>query len=183
MEPFDSLISLKLEKLSPSEEKIVDEVWDHKKDFIQWPIEAALLWEGCVRVRYHKYPNEIKKKLRSEGIRIDSRSNGPAIMSFLLSGGKRPMRTSNPKQEWHIHHVYDGKFQLTNDRRTLRAVQDGRHFTQSAGLVAVHPVAEALADEYFHFAWLLRYESYLRFNYDPDKVFCRRINDYGFKIL
>ena len=182
MEPFNSVVSRKLEKLGRSEKKIINEVRSHKKDFVQWPTEAILLWDGCVRVRYHKYPSEIKEKLKSRGIVIDSRSNGPAIMSFLLSGGKRPMRKSNSNEEWHVHHVYDGKFAWTNDRKTLHAVQDGRHFAQSAGLVAIHPIAEALADEYFYFAWLLRYESYLRFNYDPDVVFCRRIDDYGFKV-
>lgn len=34
-------------------------------------------------------------------------------------------------------------------------------------------IAEALADEYFYFAWSLRRESFIRFNYDPEKVFLR----------
>ena len=61
-------------------------------------------------------------------------------------------------------------------------MKDGNHFTQSAGLVAVHPIAEALADEYSYFAWLLRCESFKRFDYDPDLVFCKKIDEFGFKI-
>ena len=52
--------------------------------------------------------------------------------------------------------------------------------TQAAGLVAVHRVAEALKDEYFYFAWLLRHEAYLRFGYDPDTVFCGAVDELGF---
>ena len=52
---------------------------------------------------------------------------------------------------------------------------------QSAGLVAIHPVAEALKDEYSYFAWLLRHEAFLRFNYDPDSVFSKKTNEYGFR--
>jgi hypothetical protein len=60
-------------------------------------------------------------------------------------------------------------------------VKNGKHFTQSAGLVAIHPIAEALKDEYFHFALLLRHEAFLRFNYDPDAVFSQKIDEYGFR--
>jgi hypothetical protein len=52
---------------------------------------------------------------------------------------------------------------------------------QSAGLVAIHPVAEALKDEYSYFAWLLRHEAFLRFDYDPDSVFSEKTDEYGFK--
>ena len=180
MNRFRSILKLKFDELSTSEKKIVNEVWEHKTEFIQWPVETRLLWPRCVRVKYHSIPDEIKKEAKSKGIQIDSRSNGPAIMSFLLAGGKRPIRSNN--QGWHIDHIYDGKFPLTMDRETLHAVKDGKHFTQSAGLVAIHPVAEALKDEHFYFAWLLRHESFLRFNYDPDMVFRKKIGEHDFKI-
>lgn len=169
----------KFNELSPPERKIINEVWEHRTEFIQWPTKARLLWPGCVRVRYHTIPDEIKKEARSKAIQIDSRSNGPAIMSFLLASGKRPTRSNN--QGWHIDHIYNGKFPWTTGGKSLHAVKDGNHFTQSAGLVATHPIAEALADEYFYFAWLLRHESFLRFNYDPNMVFCEKIDEYGFK--
>ncbi len=53
--------------------------------------------------------------------------------------------------------------------------------TQAAGLVAIHPVAEALKDEYSCFAWLLRREAFLRFGYDPDMVFCGAVDGRGFR--
>ena len=64
---------------------------------------------------------------------------------------------------------------------SFKAVTYGKHFTQSAGLVAVHPVAHALCSEYSEVAWLLRNIAYLKFGYDPDGVLSRgRINSYGF---
>ena len=66
-------------------------------------------------------------------------------------------------------------------RTSLHAVKDGRRFTQSAGLVAIHPIAEALKDEYLYFAWLLRHEAFLRFGYDPDAVLSERADGYGFR--
>jgi len=171
-----------LSELTPSERRIISEVWEHKTEFIQWPAKAILLWPKCVRIPkgFHKYPEEINKELKSKGIKIDPRTNGPAIMSFLLAGGQRPIRSNN--QGWMIDHIYDGKFPWTTDGETMHAVKDGNHFTQSAGLVAIHPIAEALRDEYFYFSWLIRYESFLRFNYDPDMVFCNKIDELGFKI-
>jgi hypothetical protein len=182
MDSFHPIVNLRFEELNPSEKNIINEIWEHKTEFIQWPAKALLLWEGCIRIKYHEYPEEIKNELKSGKIAIDSRSNGPAIMSFLLAGGKRPHRASNPNQQWHIHHIYDGKFPWKEKEKTLHAVEDGKHFTQSAGLVAIHPVAEALSDEYFYFAWLLRYESLLRFDYDPDMVFCSKTDEHGFKV-
>jgi len=179
---FRLILNQRFDELTQSERKIISEVWQHRTQFIKWPTKARLLWPGCVRIPYHKIPKEIKEEARSKGVQIDARSNGPAIMSFLLAGGKRPKRRSS-NQGWHIDHIYDGKFPWTNDRRTLHAVKNGNHFTQSAGLVAIHPIAEALKDEYFYFAWLLRHEAFLRFNYDPDMVFCKKIDEYGFKIL
>jgi len=182
MSEFRSIINQRFNELTLSERKIINEVWEHRTKYIQWPAKAILLWPGCVRVREsYKYPDEIKNEAKSKRVPIDSRQgNGPAIMSFLLAGGKRPKRSNN--QGWHIGHIYDRKFPWKMEGKTLHAVKDGNHFTQSAGLVAIHPVAEALADEYFYFAWLLRHEAFVRFNYDPDMVFCKKIDERGFKI-
>ena len=70
-----------------------------------------------------------------------------------------------------MHHIYDGKFPRPGRSHTAHAVKDEQLFTHSAGLVAVHPVADALADEVAYFAWLLRREAYDRFQFDPDQVF------------
>jgi hypothetical protein len=157
MSRFQSVIDADFNKITASGRKIISETWEHRADYIKWPAGALLLWPGCVR--YHRIPR---------GVQVDSRSNGPAIMSFLLAGGERPMRSN--RQGWHIDHIYDGKFPWVTRARSLHAVKDGGHFTQAAGLVAIHPITEALKDEYFYFAWLLRRESFLRFNYDPDGV-------------
>ncbi|HEY1801578.1 MAG TPA: hypothetical protein VGG46_11655 [Terriglobales bacterium] len=47
-------------------------------------------------------------------------------------------------------------------------------------MIATHPVAEALCDEYPFFAWLLRHESFRRFGYDPDSVFSPKQDPFGF---
>ena len=91
-------------------------------------------------------------------------------MAYLLAGGERPLRIGS-RNQWSIHHLYDGKFPAPGRSATLRAVTDGHYFTASAGLVAVHPVADALADEVPLFAWRLRKQAYDRFGFDPDEVF------------
>ena len=63
------------------------------------------------------------------------------------------------------------KFPAPGAERTIRAVNDGRYFTEIAGLVAMPPIAEALADEVPYFAWLHRREAFERFGFDPDGVF------------
>jgi len=178
MSQFHSILNQEFSKLTGSEKKIINEVWGRRADYIRWPARARLLWPGCVRVKYHQIPDGIKEEAASKGVQVDSRSNGPAIMSFLLAGGERPRRSNG--QGWHIDHIYDRKFPWPTRGRSLHAVKDGSHFTQAAGLVAIHPVAEALKDECYHFAWLLRREAHLRFNYDPDAVFSGKIDEYGF---
>ncbi len=138
--------------------------------FIRWPKRSMCFVNGCVRVQYHDYSPEQKTQLRQARITPDSRSNGPAIMAFLSAGGERPMRQSSGKQ-WSVHHIYDGKFPAPGRTTTAHAVKDGCLFTEAAGLVAVHPIADALADEVPWFAWLLRREAFERFGFDPDRVF------------
>jgi hypothetical protein len=55
------------------------------------------------------------------------------------------------------------------------------HAGNLPGLVAIHPVAEAPKGEYSYFAWLLRYEAFLRFSYDPDAVFSEKVDESGFR--
>jgi hypothetical protein len=44
----------------------------------------------------------------------------------------------------------------------------------------VHPIADSLADEYPLFTWLLRAKAFIKFGYDPDRVFSRDVDSYGF---
>lgn len=153
---------------------VADDVWLDRDNFIKWPGKSLLFMPGVSRsrIKYYDYNLEQKYHLKCAGIRADRRSNGPAIMAFLLAGGERPKR-ENKNREWSIHHIYDGKYPWPNTNRSVHAVQDGSLFTESAGLVAVHPIADALADEVPFFAWLLRLEAYKRFDFDPDNVFRR----------
>ena len=156
--------------------------------FCKYPIKALLLWEDCDRIpqlgkkiKYHIYPDSIKTKAKEECISLDARPNGPAIAAFTFARGERPERYGS-RNKWHIHHLYSGKFPYAIKENTLHAVKNGLHFTQSAGLVALHPLADALVDECPAFAWFLRYKSYDKFGYDPDNVFSKKIDYYGFDI-
>ena len=150
--------------------KIANIIHQNPAAFVSWPQKPLLLWDGSTReTRYHQYPEKIIKQLRDAGIIPDRRNNGPAICSFLLAGGIKPLRKTG--KGWSIHHIYDGKFPYENRTTSTKAVNDGQYFTEAAGLVALHPVADAMADEFAEFAWWLRREAYNRFGFDPDRVF------------
>ena len=162
-----------LRKETPSHiVKIVDLVWQQKAKYIRWPTHSRLFMPGAVRERYHQYTPDQLRQLHDAGITPNTLSNGPAIMAFRLAGGERPQRVA-PRREWSIHHIYDGKFPAPGAQTTTHAVKDGRYFTHSAGLVAVHPIADALADEVPYCAWILRGEAFRKYKFDPDGVFRR----------
>lgn len=155
-------------------------------ELVHWPARAILLWEGCDRItpegekrRYHRYPVTVRELAKKSGVNLDTRPNGPAIAAFQIAGGTRPERFGS-SNAWSIHHVYSGKFPYVGRTTTKHATKDCSHFTQSAGLIATHPVADALCDEFPFFAWLLRFESFNRFGYDPDAVFSPRQDSFGF---
>ncbi|MFA6020915.1 MAG: hypothetical protein WC722_11695 [Rhodospirillales bacterium] len=150
-------------------------------DFIRWPSRAVLLWEGATRnVKYHSYPDTIADIARRSGVSLDRRTNGPAIASFRIAGGERPKRFGS-RNGWSVHHLYSGKFPYIDRPQTLHAAYDSCHATQSAGLVAVHPVADQMCDEYPFFAWYLRAKAFMKFGYYPDDVFSPSAHDrYGF---
>lgn len=139
---------------------MVHEVAGHLNEFVRWPARAVLLWEGCDRRRpedkkqkYHSYPQSIRELSRKLEINLDTRPNGPAIAAFLVAGGNRPERFGS-SNSWSIHHVYSGKFPYIDKTHTTHASKDCRHFTQSAGLIATHPIADAMCDEFPFFACL-----------------------------
>jgi hypothetical protein len=163
---------------------ILNVVLKKENDFVKWPAKPLLLWQGCDRVpesgevrRYHKYPSEIKNLMKQEGIHTDSRPNGPAITSFLYAGGERPIRIGSTNK-WSIHHLYSGKFTYPNKSALpFHAIKHHSHFTQSAGLLAVHPIIDALFDEIPAVSWLYRYKSFQKFGYDPMCVFSNKKHD------
>lgn len=162
--------------------QVVFDVAENLNSFIRWPVKALLLWPGCDRLKkYHQYPKVIRDLAIVTNVRgLDSRMNGPAIAAFRIAGGERPPRFGS-NNSWSIHHIYSGKFPFVEKSQTLHAAKDSMHFTQSAGLVAIHPIADQMCDEFPQFAWLLRAMSYQRFGYDPDNVFSNDQHDeYGF---
>lgn len=169
-----------------AEKTVLRTVATNLDSFVQWADKPVLLWSGCDRIppagqrqKYFRYPEKIKKLARAQGVYLDGRPNGPAIASFFISGGNRPERFGS-SNAWSIHHLYSGKFPYCGRNETTHATKNGLHFTQGAGLVAAHPVADALDDEFPFFAWLLRAHAYRKFGYDPDNVFSRRVSKYGF---
>ena len=158
------------DEVDPHILRIAEDVWRQKDQYVCWPKHELLFSPVAIRkTGFCTYSREQLAQLKAAGFVADRRSNGPAVMAYLIAKGKRPMRASS-NRGWHIHHIYDGKFVAPGKQKTLHAVKDGDHFTQAAGLVAVHPIADALADEVGYFAWLLRREAYKRFGYDPDQV-------------
>lgn len=171
-----------------SERSVLDVVAKDVDAFVRWPGEALLLWPGCNRIppegqrqKYHSYPAPLVALGRSKSVYLDGRPNGPAIAAYLVAGGERPARFGS-SNAWSIHHLYSGKFPYHNRQNTVHAAKEGNHFTQSAGLVAVHPVADAMVDEFPFFAWLLRAHAFRRFGYDPDGVFAPQRDEFGFDV-
>lgn len=156
---------------SPFEEDILLRVAAEIDKWVKFPVHSFLLMPDCDRnEKYHQFPPEIKHVAKIQKIELDSRANGPAKASYQLAGGERPKRRGN-NNGWSIHHIYSGKFPCLGKPETTHAQKLGEHFTHSAGLVAIHPIADAMADEYPCFSWYLRALAYIKFKYDPDGVF------------
>jgi hypothetical protein len=173
---------------NPKERRVLEVVGGDLDSFVRWAKEPLLLWATCNRIAppgvkrfIHPYPAHLRALLKTKQVVADARPNGPAINAFVLAGGERPPRFGNANG-WSIHHLYSGKFPYIGRDKTTHAIKDGLHFTQSAGLVAAHPVADAMFDEFPFFAWLLRAHAFRRFGYDPDGVFASTRDDYGFEI-
>ena len=169
-----------------AEREVLSVVGRELTSFVRWPARALLLWDGADRIpepgkrqKYFRYPEKIKSLAKSAAVRLDTRPNGPAIASFQLAGGDRPGRFGS-SNSWSIHHLYSGKFPYREGVETTHAAKHGKHFTQSAGLVAAHPVADALVDEFPFFTWLLRAEAFRRYGYDPDSAFSDEQDAFGF---
>jgi hypothetical protein len=172
-----------IQNIPDYQRKILKIVVDNLNDFVVWPEKALLLNMGVTRKKSerHEYPKSIINAAKKKNIRLDSRSNGPAIAAFEFAKGVRVKRYSN-NIKWTCNHLYSGKFPYPGRTRTLHAVKNKYHFTQSAGIIAIHPIADALFDEYPEFAWYLRVLAFRKFKYDPDRVFLKKVGKYGFSI-
>lgn len=153
-------------------------VWLNSDQFIRWPKRTYCFWPGQVRANgtgrtpCYEYSQEQLALIAQAGLEPRAWNNDPAIFAFKLAGGDRPQR-ADWKWEWTIHHIYDGKFEAQPGWQTTHAVRHPAYFTEAAGLVALHPIADSLASEVTLFAWLLRHEAFKRFGFDPDGVFNR----------
>ena len=167
--------------VDPQYSKILIFMIENLDRFVCWPVykKSILLWEGCTREeKYHKYSIKIKQLAKDKGITLDGRANGPAKAAFDFAGGIRPKRYGSTNT-WYCKHLYSGKYPYFNKKDTLHAVKNPKHFTQSSGIVALHPISNAAFDEFPEFAWYLRALAFQKFSYDPDGVFTD-INEYGF---
>jgi hypothetical protein len=165
---------------------VMQHVGKHLSDFIRFPNRALLLWQGCDRVKpdgkkqkYHSYPDAIKVGAKQQKLKLDTRPNGPARASFQFAGGERPERFGSTN-DWTAHHLYSGKFPYIGRVETTHSVKLCNHFTQSAGVITAHPIADAMCDEFPFFAWFLRAIVFQKFGYDPDGVFSSKQDDFGF---
>ena len=152
-------------------------IWQQRNTYIRWAKTSRLLMPGVVRhpdgnnPNCYEYPAGLINEILAAGLMVRNYNNDPAISSFLLSGGDRPRRPYPSSWAWTIHHIYDGKHSCPNGAPVPHAVSDGRLFTEAAGLVAVHPLADYVATNESLLAWLLRWEAFRRFNFDPMGVF------------
>ncbi|MEI9961737.1 MAG: hypothetical protein WDM76_11570 [Limisphaerales bacterium] len=154
-------------------------IWRQRETYIRWPKEKRILSQDWVRhpdgskKDCYDYPPNLAKEITQAGFKVDGRNNGPAILSFLLAGGDRPRRPYPSRWGWTIHHIYDGQHPTPrfSQRRVPHAASDSKLFTDSRGLVAIHPVVDYIVMHEPLLAWLLRWEAFNRFGFDPMNVF------------
>lgn len=149
---------------------LIDTIWDKPDVYVQWPRKALLFAPGSVYGHRHQYTDEQRRFAKASGTRITYGPFAPAVVAFRAAGGFRPYKLDGTTK-WPICHIYHGFFLAPGRDQTLNATSDGLHFSQAAGLVALHFFAGMLLGSSPYFAWLLRYEAYKRFAYDPDHVF------------
>jgi hypothetical protein len=155
-------------------------IWNKHETYIRWPVRSGLLWPGLTRHPdgdnrdCYAYAEALLNEIKAAGLPFRNKNNDPAIYAYLLAGGDRPMRPFPDKWGWAIHHIYDGRHPAPasiTDRAVPRAVSDGNLFTHSGGLVAIHPLADYVATNEPLLAWLLRWEAFRRFGFDPMGIF------------
>jgi hypothetical protein len=92
----------------------------------------------------------------------------PEEIAFALAGGGSLQRPDGGL--WSLTHLYDGRHPFEERATTLNAYNEGDHFTESAGLVAVSPAC----GDYLESGCVvktLRWVAFEEFSYDPDHYF------------
>ena len=170
MKSNDQLNRARAEILTADQDsQLRNSLMDRFIDCCSFPRRAFLLWDGCVRQsEKYNWPDGFKDCFRQRGHRglLKAMRNGPPRTAFTVAGGEY-------RSGWELDHVYD--------REILRLYKlpEGRHFTQSAGLICMTRDLHLYRDTYH--LWLLRGLAYLLFEYDPLGVFSEAHPDkYGF---
>lgn len=142
------------------------------------PEDAKAVSFYCAAAGFSEHDKQrLEHKLKERGITsLERYPIDPERFSFSFAGGY-----NHP--EWSFHHIYDGTSPLGKGKKTLNARHHGLHFTQTAGLVVIHPIVEALYDHFPCIRRTLRARSFKKFGYDPDRYFsnCEH-DDRGFVI-
>jgi hypothetical protein len=111
--------------------------------------------------------------------------NHPALVAFRFAGGSIPQRTPQG-ESWELRHLYDGQHPFEGHptlNSTATSIAAGDHYTQTACLVAVHPLVHHLWNTRPAVAQVLRARAYAKFGYDPDGVLAndgRAPDQFGF---
>jgi hypothetical protein len=185
MESFENDLNLALTLLAALQDSNGDRLRTELEEiealllgWIRWPKDASLLWDGCVRMSApYVYPGLLQRRI-PHGVIMDRRmNNGPGRTAFHAGGGSCP-------EGWMCHHIYDRWYSpWPREGKPLvgGAVAVGRHFTQSAGIAAVHPTVNIDAHGDTTVSRFLKLLAFLKFGYDPEQRFGDKTDDYGFE--
>ena len=105
-----------------------------------------------------------------------------AAAAFKYTGGNVPQAEAGA-DAWRLLHLYAGAPAFDNGVE-FDAMPNPKHYTQSAGLVAVHPVVHLLMAQHPCIVHTLRARAFTKFNYDPANYFPHEAppDDCGFVI-
>lgn len=141
------------------------------------PKELALTCIGPIGLSAYE-EKELIAALKERGISCTEKYPvHPDRFAFAFARGQHP-------NDWTFHHLYDGIVPFHGRKKTLDAQKHGRHFTETAGMVTVHPLVQELYDHCACIRRTLRARSFTQFKYDPDEYFekGRPHNERGFVI-
>ena len=105
-------------------------------------------------------------------------SRNPAFTAFRYAGGHAPQTPQG--EPWVLRLLYSGEQPFVGRTATLTCPEEGNHFTQTAGMVAVHPAIHQLWNTCPAVAHTLRARAFALFGYDPDGVLAEGHHDFGF---
>ena len=165
----------------------------YEDTLIRFPKCAVLVWPRCTTNEYNRpgipddpdeLPDYVATWVGDLGLSGNPRltqmmeeagilEHPPAAalrdeVAFRVAGGVTPQTAQG--QPWMLRHLYEGLHPFLGKEQTFDSMNDGDHFTQTAGLVAVHPIL----DYFWQFGAVVktaRARAYVSFGYDPDRYF------------